>query len=89
MRVRLSVTTNCADLVPLQKLNLFRFQSGEDVERFQVTTDKVLGGQSTASLSVKPYKHFSSGKRIIILALWYNNCVSLAGMNFEQVFFKV
>ena len=36
-----------ADLFPLQSYTVQSFEAEEDIARFQVTTDKVLGSQGT------------------------------------------
>ncbi len=40
---------------------LYTFSSPPDVQRFQITTDRVLGGRSDASLRLKAYPSFASG----------------------------
>jgi NADH dehydrogenase [ubiquinone] 1 alpha subcomplex assembly factor 1 len=49
------------DFAPLHHLEVHSFANGEDIGRFQVTTDRVLGGATDASLSVKPYANFTAG----------------------------
>ncbi len=49
-----------ADLAPLASTDVFTFRSAEDIERFQVTTDRVVGGRTEAVLRLKPYKSFSA-----------------------------
>lgn len=40
---------------------LHKFETADDVGAFQVTTDKVLGGNTSATFSLKPYEHFRAG----------------------------
>jgi hypothetical protein len=50
-----------ADFAPMPALDLFSFAGADDVARFQVTTDRVLGGASDCTFSLKAYRHFSVG----------------------------
>lgn len=52
-----------ADLFPAQSYDVQRFESAEDIAKFQITTDKVLGpqGQSQCQFTLRDYAHFSSG----------------------------
>lgn len=50
-----------ADFAPLQTLELYTFARAEDVGRFQVTTDRVLGGRTAASFARKEYAGFAVG----------------------------
>ena len=50
-----------ADFAPMPSQTLFDFSRAEDVSRFQVTTDSVLGGATSCSFSLKAYRHFSVG----------------------------
>lgn len=45
----------------MPSLELFSFRGADDVARFQVTTDRVLGGRSTCSFSLKSYANFTTG----------------------------
>jgi hypothetical protein len=46
----------------MKHLDAYTFTSPEDMDKFQITTDKVLGGNTTCSFVMKPYAHFASGK---------------------------
>ena len=50
-----------ADFSPMEFLELHSFREGSDLQKFQVTTDTVLGGRSTSSFTLKPYKTFTAG----------------------------
>ena len=50
-----------ADLYPQQEVRLARFDEPVTYERFQVTTDKVLGGRTDADFYLKQYEHFAAG----------------------------
>ena len=45
----------------METLDLHTFSTGEDISKFQVTTDTVLGGRSTSSFTLKSYNNFSVG----------------------------
>jgi NADH dehydrogenase [ubiquinone] 1 alpha subcomplex assembly factor 1 len=49
-----------ADFAPMESLDLVDFSRSVDVARFQVTTDRVLGGQTSCALTQKRYATFSS-----------------------------
>jgi NADH dehydrogenase [ubiquinone] 1 alpha subcomplex assembly factor 1 len=49
-----------ADFAPMESLDLLDFTRDGDVGRFQVTTDRVLGGQTSCSLTLKRYGGFTS-----------------------------
>lgn len=49
-----------ADLAPVHQQTLYQFAHADDLARFMVTTDTVLGGKSSASLALRRYKHFSA-----------------------------
>ena len=55
---------NCLriDLIPVPSRILQKFETADDIDRFQVTTDKVLGGKTNSSFSLKKYSAFSSGE---------------------------
>ncbi len=40
---------------------VYTFAGAEDIARFQVTTDKVLGGRTECSFSLKAYSTFRAG----------------------------
>lgn len=50
-----------ADLLPSKFVPVFRFSHEFDMERFQITTDSVLGGSTRASFSLKKYDAFQAG----------------------------
>ena len=50
-----------SDFAPMPSMELFSFRGADDVARFQVTTDRVLGGRSSCSFSLKSYANFTSG----------------------------
>ena len=50
-----------ADFLPMETLDLHMFRGQGDLDKFQVTTDTVLGGRSTSSLTLKPYEGFTAG----------------------------
>ena len=49
------------DFAPRKQLDIFSFTSQSEVEKFQITTDRVLGGATVCSFSQKQYKEFCSG----------------------------
>ena len=50
-----------ADFAPMPSQELLSFSGAEDISRFTVTTDRVLGGASDCSFALKAYRHFSVG----------------------------
>lgn len=50
-----------ADLLPAKFVPVYRFSHEFDVDRFQITTDAVLGGSTRASFSLKKYDAFQAG----------------------------
>jgi Complex I intermediate-associated protein 30 (CIA30) len=52
-----------ADLFPASSYDVHRFERSDDIDKFQVTTDRVLGpqGHTECSFTLKPYKNFSAG----------------------------
>ena len=49
-----------SDLLPAKFVPVFRFSHEFDAERFQVTTDTVLGGSTRASFRLKQYDAFQA-----------------------------
>lgn len=49
-----------ADLLPAQFVPMYRFTDASVIEKFHTTTDKVLGGASTASFKLKQYDAFQA-----------------------------
>lgn len=49
--------------MPVKKHVIHRYQTADDIDRYQVTTDRVLGGHTSCSFSLKQYEFFSSGAR--------------------------
>lgn len=50
-----------SDFAPMPSLELMSFSTADDISRFRVTTDRVLGGASDCSFALKAYRHFSVG----------------------------
>lgn len=50
-----------ADFAPLPSLDLHTFATPDDMARFQVTTDRVLGGRTECGFGLKAYTHFVGG----------------------------
>lgn len=50
-----------ADFSPMESYQVYSFNSPADIQRFQVTTDRVLGGRSDCSFTLKQYSNFSAG----------------------------
>eukprot|EP01138_Halocafeteria_seosinensis_P005353 gb/GECG01005472.1/.p1 GENE.gb/GECG01005472.1/~~gb/GECG01005472.1/.p1 ORF type:complete len:251 (+),score=20.69 gb/GECG01005472.1/:1-753(+) len=46
---------------PDEKAPLFEFKRYEDIDRFHVHSDRVMGGSSVCSFSIKQYENFSTG----------------------------
>ena len=47
-------------VVPVERM-LFPFATAVDVGRFTVTTDRVVGGDSVAAFSLRPFRNFAAG----------------------------
>jgi NADH dehydrogenase [ubiquinone] 1 alpha subcomplex assembly factor 1 len=50
-----------ADFAPMPSMELYSFGGAADISRFQVTTDRVLGGRTACAFSLKEYAHFTAG----------------------------
>lgn len=50
-----------SDFAPLPSLDIHTFGSPDDMSKFQITTDRVLGGRTDCTFSLKPYAHFTAG----------------------------
>lgn len=55
------VSLPSADFAPMKQVDVFNFTTAEDVNRFQITTDRVIGGRTACAFSLKPYKSFTAG----------------------------
>jgi hypothetical protein len=49
-----------ADLLPAKFVPVYRFTNETDIEKFQVTTDTVLGGSTKATFALKKYDAFEA-----------------------------